>query len=210
MSSTDDRRAVRVFLLFTFGLSSIFYYLIIKSGRLGGGGGAYVAGLMWCPGVAALLTCRYLGRDIGTLGWNWGRTRYQVICYLIPLAYATATYAVVWLTGLGGVYRKDFVDGVTQSFGLGPIPPWASIALYFFFTGTVSVVVDCATVLGEEIGWRGFLAPQLAKRNSFGATAVISGFIWAPQHHVGLFQRMQDWMECGALHRDGRRRTISL
>ncbi len=183
MNNRDDRHGVRVFLLFTLALSSVFYFLIVKSGHVGGGGGAYVAGLMWCPGLAALLTCKYLGRDVGSLGWMWGKTRYQGICYLIPLAYSTVTYGIVWLTGIGGVYRKDFVDGITQSFGLGPIAPWAAISLYFFFTATISVIVDCATVLGEEIGWRGFLVPELAKRNGFAATAIMSGFIWALWHY---------------------------
>lgn len=182
MTSVKDRRAAPVFLLSTFGLSSIFYFLIIKSGHVGGGGGSYAAGLMWCPGVAALLTCKYLGRGIGCLGWRWGRTRYQVACYLIPLGYATATYAVVWLTGFGGVYRKSFVDAITQDFGLGRMPPWASIALSFLFTATTGVVADCATTLGEEIGWRGFLVPELAKRHSFAGTAIISGLVWALWH----------------------------
>jgi membrane protease YdiL (CAAX protease family) len=64
-----------------------------------------------------------------------------------------------------------------------PGPPWASIALYFLFTATITVIRDFATVLGEEIGWRGFLVPELAKRYSFAATAMLSGFIWAIWHY---------------------------
>lgn len=30
---------------------------------VGGAWGAYIGCLMWCPGVAALLTCKYLGRE---------------------------------------------------------------------------------------------------------------------------------------------------
>ena len=98
MTWANHRSGVVVFLLFTFGLSSIFYFLIIKSGHVGGGGGSYAAGLMWCPGVAALLTCKYLGRGIDSLGWRWGKARYQAACYLIPLGYAIVTYGFVWLT----------------------------------------------------------------------------------------------------------------
>lgn len=137
---------------------------------------------MWCPGAAALFACRYFGRGIGSLGWKWGKTRYEAACYLIPLGYATVTYAFVWLTGLGGVPNKDFVDGATKDIALGAIPPWASITLTFLFTATTGVITDCATTLGEEIGWRGFLVPELAKRHSFAATAVISGLIWAVWH----------------------------
>ena len=41
-----------------------------------------------------------------------------------------------------------------MDFGLGPMPPWLTISLYFLFTATISVIMDVATVLGEEIGWR--------------------------------------------------------
>jgi uncharacterized protein len=182
MTSISDRSAVSVFLLLTFGFSSIFYFLIIRTGHIGGGEGAYAAGLMWCPGVAALLTCKYLGRSIASLGWKWGNSRYQVACYLIPLGYATMIYTFVWLTGLGGVPNRDFVESAIKGFGLGAMPPWASIALSFFFTATTGVITDCATTMGEEIGWRGFLVPELAKRHSFARTAIISGLIWAVWH----------------------------
>lgn len=183
MHPNDDRRAVAVYLGFTLAFSSVFYCLIVKSGHVGGGGGEYASGVMWCPGLAALVTCKYLGRDVSSLGWKWGKTRYQVICYLIPLVYGTVIYAFVWLTGLGGFYNKEFEDRFSKDFGLGPMPAWASIVLYVFFTATTRVIEDCATVLGEEIGWRGFLVPELAKRYSFAATAMISGFIWAIWHY---------------------------
>lgn len=176
-ASFGESRAIPIFLLTTLLISSVFYFLIIKSGHMGGGWGAYVAGLMWSPGFAALLTCKLLRRDLSGIGWRWGNTRYEVIGYLIPLGYSIVIYALVWLTGLGGVYNKSFVERITDSFGLGPIPAWASIALYFIFTGTFTVIRDFATVIGEEIGWRGFLVPELAKKHSFPATAIITGFI---------------------------------
>ncbi len=122
---------------------------------MGGGWRGYVAGLMWSPGLAALLTCKYLGRNPASLGWQWGKTRYDVICYLIPLGYATAIYGFVWLTGLGGVYSKDFVDKVTASFGLGPLPAWLSIAFYFAFTATFSVIRDLrdGTWRRDRLAW---------------------------------------------------------
>jgi len=183
VTSNEKRGGIAVFLVITLGLSSIFYFLIAKSGHVGGGWGAYIGCLMWCPGLAALLTCKYLGRGFSSLGWKWGKSRYEFVCYLIPLAYGATIYGFVWLTGLGGFYNTQFVARFSEAFGLGPIRPWVSIALYFFFTATITVVRDCATVLGEEIGWRGFLVPELAKRNGFAATAILSGFIWALWHY---------------------------
>jgi membrane protease YdiL (CAAX protease family) len=138
---------------------------------------------MWSPGIAALLTCRLLGRNLNTLGWSWGSGRYETICYFIPLAYSVLIYGFVWLTGLGGFYDKGFVEKITQSFGLGPLPDWLSITLYFLFTATFAVIRDFATVIGEEIGWRGFLVPELAKTHGFPATAAMTGLIWAVWHY---------------------------
>jgi len=177
-----DRRALPCYLLLTLAFSSVFWFLIIKSGHLSSGSGMYVAGLMWCPALAAMLTCKIVGRSIGTLGWKWGETRYQVMSYLIPLGYAATTYIIVWITGLGGFYDPKFVTAVSKSFGLGPLPPWFAIAFYLLLAGTFGFVRGCATALGEEIGWRGFLVPELAKRTNFTATALISGFIWAVWH----------------------------
>jgi membrane protease YdiL (CAAX protease family) len=88
-----------------------------------------------------------------------------------------------WSTGLGGFYRQDFVTAITTSFGLGSIPPRATIGLYFVSTATIGVIRGTATVLGEERGWRGFLVPELAKRHGFVSTAAISGLIWAIWHY---------------------------
>jgi len=178
-----SRHPITVFLLITFLFSSIFYFLIIRSGHMGGGWGGYVAGLMWSPGLAALLTCRLLGRNLNTLGWNWGSGRYETIAYFIPLTYSALIYGFVWLTGIGTFFNKEFVAKVTQSFGLGPLPDWLSVTLYFLFTATFAVIRDMATVIGEEIGWRGFLVPELAKRRSFAVTAAITGLIWAFWHY---------------------------
>ena len=183
MPPTHSRRAVAIFVGFTVAFSSIFYVLIAKSGHSGGPLVSYVGCLMWCPGLAALVTCKCLGRDLSTLGWKWGNSRYQIACYLIPLGYGTVSYLFVWLSGFGGFYNKPFVDLVSKNLGLGPMPAWLAIALYFFFTATIDVIMDLPTVLGEEIGWRGFLVPELAKRHGFAATAIISGLIWALWHY---------------------------
>jgi uncharacterized protein len=40
--------------------------------------------------------------------------------------------------------------------------------------------------LGEEIGWRGFLVPELFKKMGFTGTALFSGIIWALWHYPVL------------------------
>ena len=182
MSSTFDRRAVFVYLLATWTVSCLFYFLIIRSAGTNSAGGAFTTGLMWCPAVGALVTCRYVGRPVSSLGWRWGETRYQVMSYLIPLGYASVTYSVAFLTGIASLNPVQTGEAFSKYFGLGPMTREAGMAGYFLVVATTGVIQNCATTLGEEIGWRGFLAPELAKRFSFTQTAVLSGVIWALWH----------------------------
>jgi hypothetical protein len=49
MNLGADRRAILVYLLVTWSVSSLFYFLIIKSAGTNAASGAYTTGLMWCP-----------------------------------------------------------------------------------------------------------------------------------------------------------------
>jgi len=182
MNRAANRRAILVYLLVTWTFSSLFYFLIIRSAGTNAASGAYISGLMWCPAIGALLTCKYLGRPVAGLGWQWGETRYQVLSYLIPLGYSAVVYSIIWLTGIAALNPKQTADAFSRYFGLGPLSREAGIGLYFLVVATTGVIQNCATTLGEEIGWRGFLVPELAKRYSFTVTAILSGVIWALWH----------------------------
>ena len=182
MNSAADRRAIPLYLLLTWTASSLCYFLIIKSAGTRAADGAYTSALMWCPAVGALFTCKRLGRPLASLGWQWGQTRYQVLSYLIPVGYSTVIYSIAWWTGIAAVNPLQSADAYTAFFGLGPISRAFGIALHFLVVATVGVIENCATTLGEEIGWRGFLVLELARRYSFTATAVLSGAIWAAWH----------------------------
>ena len=87
MTSTPLKKIV-VFLVLTFALSAIFYARIIASGSIQG----YSWGLMWCPGLAALLTQLLLQRNIRGLGWSIKPSRYWLLGYGVPLAYGLIVY----------------------------------------------------------------------------------------------------------------------
>lgn len=182
MRNTFTKRPIITFLALTFALSSLFYFLIIHTGKLGSGFGLYVTGLMWCPGIAAVLNSLILGRKLSELGWQWGKAKYQLRSYLIPLLYAFITYLLIWSFGWGGFYNKDFVTEVATSFGWTQLPSGLIIILYFIFMGLFGIVGSAANAVGEEIGWRGFLAPELFKTFNYTQTALLSGGIWAVWH----------------------------
>lgn len=171
-----------LFLAITLGLSSIFYFLIIYSGSLGAGRGLYVSGLMWCPGIAALITIKILGRKLSSLGWNWGKSKWQFQSYLVPILYAFITYLIVWVFGWGGFYNKEFVASLTNSFGLGDLGDGITIAIYVILLGIFGTIRSAANALGEEIGWRGFLTPEMYKRYGYTKTSLIIGLIWSLWH----------------------------
>ena len=164
-SSSQARAELTTFLCLTFALSAVFWWLIVAAGGLGARGGLYVFALMWSPGVSALGTRLIFQHNLRGEGWTWRRatTRWAVLAYLLPLGYATLAYGLVWLTGLGGVDLGRFR---------------VSIA-YFLAYGSLASLLSAT---GEELGWRGFLVPTLARTMSFGRTAVISGAIWAAWH----------------------------
>jgi membrane protease YdiL (CAAX protease family) len=159
----DTRAELTTFLVLTFALSAIFWWLIIDAGSLGAHGGLYVLALMWCPGVGALITRLIFQHDIRGEGWRPGAPRWLALAYLLPVAYATVAYGAVWMLGLGGVDLSRFTTGTVT----------------FLVLGTIQSLISAT---GEELGWRGFLVPKLAKTMSFGRLAVLSGAIWAVWH----------------------------
>ncbi|MGD2115653.1 MAG: type II CAAX endopeptidase family protein [Acidobacteriota bacterium] len=173
---------IAVFLLLTFGLSAIFYALLVRRGGLeGAGAGLEVLGLMWCPGIAALLTQLVFRRTLAGLGWGWGKTRYQVSSFLLPLAYAGCVYVPVWWLGLGGL-DAEVLHRAAVRFGLDAVPePWVLVPLVPV-VGIVGLVPNAIFALGEEIGWRGFLVPELRRATTFTRTALLSGLVWAAWH----------------------------
>jgi membrane protease YdiL (CAAX protease family) len=174
-----------MYLGFVFLYSSVFYFLILRAHTLTAGSGLYVVGIMWCPALAAFTTLGLNRRRAAELGWKWPAPKYAAMSWYIPLLYAGIAYAIVWALGLGGFPNREFMQGLEGRLGLR-ISPGASTLLYVLLMGSFGMVQSTARALGEEIGWRGFLVPELAKSMSFTSTALISGIVWACWHYPVL------------------------
>ncbi len=180
--SRRSRQQVVIYLLLTFIFSSVFYFLILRAHRLAAGGGLYVVGIMWCPALAAAVTLKVNRRKLSELGWKWPQAKYATWSWFIPLLYATMAYAIVWTSGLGGFPNHEFMQHLVSRMGLRT-SPLVSTVVYVLLTGSFGLVGNLATALGEEIGWRGFLVPQLFETTGFTSTALISGVVWACWHY---------------------------
>jgi uncharacterized protein len=157
-------------------LSGIFWVLINATQTVNA---AYIFGLMWIPAVAAILTCRILGRPLRTLGLVTWNGRYVLIGYLIPIAYCLVASLGIWILGFGGFPNTESVRPTADAFGFCEAPDWVVIAMFVVLTGTTGMLSGVAAATGEEIGWRGFLVPVLAKVLPFTGVALVSGLIWA-------------------------------
>jgi membrane protease YdiL (CAAX protease family) len=175
------KKTTQLYLQFTLAFSAAVWILIIWSGHLDMGFGVVLPAIMWCPGLAALLTCRSLKCDFRSLAWHWPKNRYMAVAYFVPLAYTSLAYGAVWALRLAG-WNWDFVYAVANDIGLKGLPVWASFTLGIFFMATGGVIQNLSMTLGEEIGWRGLLLPQLAKQMSFTKASLVSGLIWAAWH----------------------------
>jgi membrane protease YdiL (CAAX protease family) len=176
------RRQVLDYLLFLFLFSSVFYFLIIRAAHLGAGAGLYVVGIMWCPALAAFATLKVNHRSVRDLAWKWPSAKYALMSWYIPLFYAAVAYLIVWVGGLGGFPNREFVATLTTRMGLR-VSPLVSVILYVLLAGSFGMARGLSTALGEEIGWRGFLVPELYKTMGFTSTALISGVVWSLWHY---------------------------
>lgn len=128
-------------------------------------GGAFVSScLAWTPGFAALVALRLYGR---LQSWDFelrrARWRYCLVAVALPMLVMSVVYGSVWVSGLaafaGGAARPSFMG----------VPALAMAGTGF------GILLGAA---GEELGWRGFLVPVLARRCSFPAIVWISWVCW--------------------------------
>lgn len=164
-----ESKKITVFLVLILILCLPFYILMSR------GSGEYympsVIVLMWTPGVVALIVKLLFDKNLRGFGWKPGNLRYLGLGYILPLLGGLLVYGIVWTTGAG---ELTFVR-----FSGNPV-------MRVLIAATLGIVVSAATAAGEEIGWRGFLTPQLLKRNSALKTSFIVSVVWSLYHYPGI------------------------
>lgn len=179
-------KEIITFLILTLTFSLLFYPQIIRTG-IGTAGGLPALALVWCPGAAAIVTRFLYQKNLRGMGWGWGKTRYEFYSYIIPILYGLAGYLIIWSTGLGKFPNHEFIHSLGERFGKPNGSAARLIVQYVLVAGGVDLIGASIGALGEEIGWRGLLVPELAKVTSFTNTALVSSIIWALWHYPLIF-----------------------
>lgn len=171
VSSVDVKKTARskviLFVVLVAIFSSVFYYLIISTQSLD----SYVLPLMWSPAAAGLIALLVYDRSIRGVGWRPRKVKYLAAAAMIPIIYWFVIYGVIWVFGWG------------QFTGFS--------GLISLLTAAVpGLLIGILLALGEEIGWRGVLVPNLSKFTTFTLTALISGVIWGLWHYPLIVTRL--------------------
>lgn len=191
---------ILVFLALSFGLSWLFALPLWLSGGLQNPFFiVFSLMMMFTPAIAALVVVffvekhpdarsRRLALGLGSVRPVGRFIRYLALAMVVPPALILAALGV---GAVVGVYPADFVnfsgfeamlDSQLQALGQAPLPvPIGLLVAAQFVNVAIGAVINTIPALGEELGWRGWLLPQLLPFGIVPAL-LISGVIWGLWH----------------------------
>jgi hypothetical protein len=196
---TIDRKGILAYLLISFGITYAIELALILPGFRADGvpqilGQWIIAGVMWVPTLAALLTIKFITHEpLRSLHLRFGPLRpYLVAALVVPAAFALI-YGLTWLLGLGKPdWQMDALRALLTGAGAdsSELPrPAVFWPVLFLVSSLVAPFINSIFGLGEEIGWRGFLLPRLlplGKARAYLLLGVIWGLWHAPLILVGF------------------------
>lgn len=187
---TDSPRArILLFIALELGIGSSAYAFFFSGGRAGLADRLFALTIMWSPGLSALLTRGILQGNLRGEGWGLGVPRFLGYAYLLPFALEVPVYLFCWATGLAGFHPASITKVTERFLGFAAAAPAANTLLM----ATAGVAVCAAGALGEELGWRGLLVPELARVGSFRTVSLVSGAAWALFHFPGMLMGGVKW-----------------
>ena len=180
------------YLLFTFAASWLLMAIGVRDYENAGTAGIMtfsysLSAYMLMPTIGALIA----GADFRKLGWKpvFGKgARYLLIAWLAPTVFAVLG-AVVYYTAFpndfataGNFVRDIDRDKYIQCQESGGSYTWYVIRELFSSFTSFFIIPSAVLGLGEEIGWRGFMFPELRER--FGRTkgVILGGAIHGAWH----------------------------
>ncbi|MBO4769306.1 MAG: CPBP family intramembrane metalloprotease [Clostridia bacterium] len=184
-----DKKKVVKYLVWTFALAYAIQagvWLLYRRGHIISGQ-LVMACMMFVPTLGVF----FAGQSLKGMGWRPGikkNIRPFLAAWLAPAVLTVAGALLYFLVfpghfDMSGSYiaLTTGSEALEQMRGQG-----VSYGLYVVISAVCAVtyapLINCITGLGEEIGWRGFLYPQLKARFGYRKGAVLGGIIWGAWH----------------------------
>lgn len=190
------KKSVRVFLVLAFVPAWILFIFPVLIEKFQPGlppqiGLAAWSVAMWAPGLAALITNRYVeGKKAADLGLNrLGKSKYYLAAWTIPIVLTLLTGLLTWLLGVSPWDREYTLvrESLSQIPDETPLSPGLLLGIQIAASLTLAPLFNTLFALGEELGWRGYLFPQLLPAGE--NTAILaSGVIWGVWHVPVILQ----------------------
>ena len=143
-----------------------------------------VLAMMWTPGISAIITSLIYKDKIRDYGWKPGKIKYLAYGYMLPLVISIIAYGLVWLSGYAEFTSEEVINYKWAKMLGFELP--APFIIGVLSKMSLGFLLTCIPVLGEEIGWSGFLTPKLLKMFSVPVTSLIVGLFWAVWHYPAI------------------------
>jgi membrane protease YdiL (CAAX protease family) len=166
---------VITYVVLTFLFSSVFWYLTSQTPLVSANAGLlmlYAVGTMWGPAAAAVATRLVFQHSLRGFALCLGKPFWLAVGILLPVTVGLLMFGSAWLSGIAPFNTEKAATIFSAAF----IP----VFLY-------GIAFNTFAAAGEELGWRGFLVPELARFTGFTELAFISGAIWTVWHFPMMF-----------------------
>lgn len=146
---------------------------------------------MWAPGLAAILVTRFVKKEkIESLNLRQlGDRKAYLWAWLLPALLVVIAGLLTWLLGAGtlDLSFSAIREAMAQAPGADLVPPTGVVVIQILFSLTLAPLINTFLALGEELGWRGFLLPELLPLGQWRAI-LLSGVIWGFWHAPTILQ----------------------
>ena len=137
--------------------------------------------VQFVPLAAALGVIFSTDKNYKEIGWKWGKTKYQLLSDILPAIMILSIYGIIWATGLGGYGDEEYLQMVRDDSGFD-LSATQVLLVTTLLNLTIGIPLLAIFAIGEEIGWRGLMVPEMYKTYGYTKTSLFSGIIWAVFH----------------------------
>ena len=191
-----NRKALVSYLILSFSLAWIFFLLPLAFGEVGSQSRQAATTIlfalaMWMPGISAIVVTLFVKREkFSSLNLNrLGPKRYYFWAWLLfpVLGILTGILTLVFGAGQLDLEFSMIKQAAAQMPGAEQVAPGLIVAGQILAALTLAPLFNTLFALGEELGWRGFLLPELLPMGQWKAV-LISGVIWGLWHAPAIWQ----------------------